>query len=88
MGQDLRTNADLVERTTRACLELADELGCGSVALPAFGTGVGGFPLDECARIMVRTARAHEPRMLQRIVFAVFGDEARRAFESAVDDLV
>jgi O-acetyl-ADP-ribose deacetylase (regulator of RNase III) len=88
MGQDLRTDADLVERTTRACLELADELGCDSVALPAFGTGVGGFPLDECARIMVRTARAHEPRTIQRIVFAVFGDEARRAFESAVDDLV
>jgi O-acetyl-ADP-ribose deacetylase (regulator of RNase III) len=30
-------------RTTRSCLELADELGCNSLALPAFGTGVGGF---------------------------------------------
>src|SRR5918999_3340159 len=45
MGQDLRTNADLVERTTRRCLEVADELGARSLALPAFGTGVGGFPL-------------------------------------------
>ncbi|HXR11275.1 MAG TPA: macro domain-containing protein, partial [Gaiellaceae bacterium] len=36
MGQDLRTNADLVRRTTRACLALADELGCRSLALPAF----------------------------------------------------
>src|ERR1043166_1966626 len=34
-GQDLRTNADLVRRTTRSCLELADELGARSVALPA-----------------------------------------------------
>ena len=87
MGQDLRTSAGLVERTTRACLELADELGCRSVALPAFGTGVGGFPLDECARIMVGAARAYEPRTLERVVFAVFGAEAARTFGSALEDL-
>ena len=52
MGQDLTTDAGLVRETTRACLALADELGCESLALPAFGTGVGGFP-EECARIMV-----------------------------------
>jgi O-acetyl-ADP-ribose deacetylase (regulator of RNase III) len=86
MGQDLQTNAELVERTTRGCLELADELGARSLALPAFGTGVGGFPLDECAAIMVRVARAHEPRTLGQVVFAVFGDEARRAFERALSD--
>src|SRR5947207_4437839 len=39
MGQDLRTSAELIEQTTRSCLELADELGCESLALPAFGTG-------------------------------------------------
>jgi O-acetyl-ADP-ribose deacetylase (regulator of RNase III) len=82
MGQDLRTDDELVGRTTRSCLELADELDCRSLALPAFGTGVGGFPLEKCARIMVGTARAHEPASLERVVFAVFGDEARRAFEA------
>ena len=85
MGQDLRTNGELIERTTRRCLEVADELGCASFALPAFGTGVGGFPLDECARLMVGAVRAHEPRTLRRVVFAVFGEEARRAFVSALD---
>jgi len=84
MGQDLRTNADLIERTTRSCLELADELCCRSLALPAFGTGVGGFPLDECARIMVADARSYEPATLERVVFAVFGDEARSAYEAAL----
>jgi O-acetyl-ADP-ribose deacetylase (regulator of RNase III) len=81
MGQDLRTNAELVQRTTRSCLELADELGARSLALPAFGTGVGGFPLGECARIMVAEARRHEPKTLERVVFAVFGDDACRVFE-------
>jgi O-acetyl-ADP-ribose deacetylase len=84
MGQDLRTDDDLVRRTTQRCLELADELRCRTLALPAFGTGVGGFPLDDCARIMVAAARAHKPSSLERVVFAVFGDEARRAFEAAL----
>ena len=84
MGQDLRTNADLVRRTTRACLALADELGCRSLALPAFGTGVGGFPLEECARIMVDEARAFVPRSLERVVFAVLGADAYSALSSSV----
>ena len=84
MGEDLRTNADLVRRTTASCLRVADELGAESLALPAFGTGVGGFPLDECARLMVEEARRFEPRALRRVVFAVFGDEARQAFERAL----
>jgi O-acetyl-ADP-ribose deacetylase (regulator of RNase III) len=84
MGQDLRTNADLVRKTTRSCLELADELGAHSLALPAFGTGVGGFPLRECAEIMVGEARRYEPASLERVVFAVFGDEAREAFDDAL----
>ena len=85
MGQDLQTNGDLVRRTTSRCLEVADDLGLESLALPAFGTGVGGFPLDECARIMVMAAREHEPRTLRRVVFAVFGADARAAFERALE---
>ena len=84
MGQDLRTNADLVRRTTESCLRLADGLGAESFALPAFGTGVGGFPLEECARIMVDAAREHEASSLARVVFAVFGDEAKAAFDGAL----
>jgi O-acetyl-ADP-ribose deacetylase len=84
MGQDLRTNAELVRQTTRSCLELADELGCGSLALPAFGTGVGGFPLGDCARIMVKETRSVEPRSLERVIFAVFGAAAYEAFSSAL----
>jgi O-acetyl-ADP-ribose deacetylase (regulator of RNase III) len=84
MGQDLRTSAELIERTTRSCIALADELGCDSLALPAFGTGVGGFPLDECARIMVAAARDEEPETLRRLVFAVFGADAAAAFTQAL----
>jgi O-acetyl-ADP-ribose deacetylase len=85
MGQDLQTTPELIRRTTSRCLELADELGLESLALPAFGTGVGGFPLDEWARIMVAAAREHDARTLRRVVFAVFGSEARVAFERALE---
>jgi O-acetyl-ADP-ribose deacetylase (regulator of RNase III) len=46
MGQDLRTSGELISLTTKRCLAVADEVGARSLALPAFGTGVGGFPLD------------------------------------------
>jgi O-acetyl-ADP-ribose deacetylase (regulator of RNase III) len=84
MGQDLFTDADLVRRTTESCLRVADELGARSLALPAFGTGVGGFSLDECAGTMVPAVRAHRPLSLERVVFAVFGEEATRAFAAAI----
>jgi len=84
MGQDLRTSADAIETATRRALEVADELGAESLALPAFGTGVGGFPLDECAGLMVAAVRAYEPRTLQRVVFAVYGAEAETAFRNVL----
>ena len=84
MGQDLRTDGDLVRRTTRSCLELADELGCRSLALPAFGTGIGGFALAECARVMVEDARRFESQSLELVIFAVFGSDAYEAFSSAL----
>ena len=84
MGQDLQTSASIIGRATRNALALADERGLTSVALPAFGTGVGGFPLEDCARVMVRTVRDHEPRNLEHVVFAVYGEQARAAFERAL----
>jgi O-acetyl-ADP-ribose deacetylase (regulator of RNase III) len=75
------TSASIVERATRSTLDVAERLGCRSVALVAFGTGVGGFPLEEAARIMVGVAREHQGE-LERIVFAVHGDHAERAFRA------
>ncbi|HEY6776257.1 MAG TPA: macro domain-containing protein [Thermoleophilaceae bacterium] len=77
------TSAEIIERATASTLAKAEELGCQSLALVAFGTGVGGFPLDEAARLMVGVAREHQGE-LERIVFAVHGDEAERAFREAL----
>lgn len=86
MGQDLQTSAELVSQATRRTLEVADELGAHSLAMPAFGTGVGGFPIERCAELMVTEARAFEPANLERVVFAVFGHDAEQAFRAAVGE--
>ncbi len=86
MGQDLATNGEIVGAATRRSLEVADELGLKSLALPAFGTGVGGFPLEEAAEIMIAEVRSFEPKSLERVLFAVFGAQAAAIFESALTD--
>lgn len=83
MGQDLRTSPELIAKTTRSCLEVADELGARSLALPAFGTGVGAVPVADCARAMLGVIRDYEPGSLERVVVAVFGREAEAAFRAA-----
>jgi O-acetyl-ADP-ribose deacetylase (regulator of RNase III) len=81
------TSAEIIRRATASTLRRADELGARSLALVAFGTGVGGFPLDEAARIEVEEIRRHldAGSNLQRVVLAVRGEAAREAFERALN---
>jgi O-acetyl-ADP-ribose deacetylase len=80
------TSADIIRRATASALDVADELGARSLGLVAFGTGVGGFPLEDAARIEVEEVRRHlqGESGLERVVFCVFGDDARAAFEDAI----
>jgi O-acetyl-ADP-ribose deacetylase (regulator of RNase III) len=80
------TSAEIIRRATASTLTKADELGARSLGLVAFGTGVGGFPVEEAARIEVEEVRRHlgGPSGLELVVFAVFGADAKRAFESAL----
>jgi O-acetyl-ADP-ribose deacetylase (regulator of RNase III) len=80
------TSAEIIRRATASTLAKADELGAKSLALVAFGTGVGGFPLEEAARIEAEEVRRHmdSGSGLERIVFAVRGDDAEAVFRSAM----
>jgi O-acetyl-ADP-ribose deacetylase len=80
------TSADIIRRATGSTLWKAEELGARSLALVAFGTGVGGFPLGEAAEVEAEEVRRHldSGSRLERVVFAVRGSEAREAFERAV----
>jgi len=78
---------DSIRRSARRSLELAAELGCRSVALPALGAGVGGFGAQRCAELLFEEARAHlrGPTSLEEIRFVLFGEPMYRVFEMAND---
>jgi O-acetyl-ADP-ribose deacetylase len=80
------TSEDIIRRATASTLQLADRLGARSLALVAFGTGVGGLPTEDAARIEVEEVRRHldEGSGLERVVFAVRGEAAKAAFDAAV----
>ena len=81
------TSAEIIREATASTLRKADELGARSLALVAFGTGVGGFPLEEAARIEIDEVSRYlgaGGSAIERVVFAVRGDEARQAFERAL----
>ncbi len=86
LDRDRRTSAPAIESAVRSAMTRAREIGAASIAFPALGTGIGGFPLDEAALITVLTVRAevrHSPE-LERVIFALRGAAAYRAFERAV----
>ena len=88
MGPDLRADADLVRRATLATLRRAEDLKLHSLALPAFGTGVGRLPPSVAAEAMVGALRSHLAAVpqssLQRIHLVLFQDETFRAFGASL----
>lgn len=80
------TSAEIIREATASTLRVADELGCRSLGLVAFGTGVGGFPLAGAARIEVEEVRRHLAGAsgLERVLFAVHGADALAAFQAAL----
>jgi O-acetyl-ADP-ribose deacetylase (regulator of RNase III) len=82
MGADLRTDAEKIRSATRNSLLRAKELGVKSIAYPALGTGVGGFPYAEAAGSMLDETRKQlaAGSSLEEVIFVLWGDEAYRAF--------
>lgn len=86
LDRDRRTSAATIDAATRSAFARAREAGVQSVAFPALGTGVGGFPLDEAAEVMVRAIRdevANSPT-IEHVVLAMRGAAAYQAFQAAL----
>jgi O-acetyl-ADP-ribose deacetylase (regulator of RNase III) len=82
MGQDLMTSAALIEEATRQTLALAERHRLRTLAFPALGTGIGGFPLDECARVMLSAVRrfASHASSVRTVRFVLYGERAFNEF--------
>jgi O-acetyl-ADP-ribose deacetylase (regulator of RNase III) len=73
---------------TRSALAVAGENGLASVALPAISTGIFGYPMDDCARIMIRTIRDHLAKSgagPERVILCLYGQEAYGIFAAELE---
>ncbi len=89
MGQDLRPTSGSIADATENSLLLADKLGAVSIAFPALGTGVGGFSVENCARLMLEKARTLAPKLqsVTKILFVLFDPAGYKAFEEELSKL-
>lgn len=87
MGRDLKTSEEYIRTATINTLKEAEKLKIKSIAFPALGTGVGGFPYEECAKIMKKAIEESEKefKYLQEVVFYLFDDEAYQTFKKVFD---
>jgi O-acetyl-ADP-ribose deacetylase len=86
LDRDRRTSGSVIDAAVRSAMARAREIGATSVAFPALGTGVGGFPLDESARVTVEAVRDELTRSpsIEHVTFALRGAAAYEAFHAAI----
>jgi len=86
---DVPTTAKSLRTSMAHSLRLAAERKLKSIAFPAVGTGVSGFPMDECAEIMLAEAVQHlrGETSLETIYFVLFDARARDTFQRTWDKL-
>ena len=89
MGKDLKTNPDYIKDSTLNSLKRADELKLTSITFPAIGTGVGGFSIEECAKIMLDVIRDYLPKAksVMTVIFALFDKGSYEVFEKELEKI-
>ena len=84
------TTARALRSSTAHALRIASERGLRSIAFPAVGTGIAGFPIPECARIMLRETLEHlqKTTSLEKVYFVLFDSSALSEFEKARTEMI
>jgi len=88
MGMDFKTDETKIRDSARSALKVAEELKVKSVAFPALGCGVGGFPLLAAAKIMAQEVFRHlreSKATLKEIIFCLYDQEAFDIFNKTVE---
>jgi O-acetyl-ADP-ribose deacetylase len=88
LERDRRTSAGAIDRAARSAMARVRDLGLSSVAFPALGTGIGGFPLVDAAHVAVGAIRdeLHRSPTVEHVIFALRGAAAYDAFARALAD--
>lgn len=82
-----KTTEPNLRSSVKESLRLAKENNLRSIAFPAIGTGVAGFPLDRCAEVMIEEAKAHlvAGSSLEEVCFVLFGEDAYNVFKNELE---
>lgn len=89
MGMDFKTDEIKIRNSCGNSLKVADKLKIRSIAFPALGCGVGGFPLKAAAKIMAQETWKHlreEMSGLREVIFCMRDKKAYEIFEKNVND--
>jgi len=70
----------------RRSVQVADELGAASVAIPAISTGIFGYPKEEAAEIAVTTVRSLETTNIRRVILVAFDEDTLRSYHKLLRD--
>lgn len=85
-----RGEAELLRGAYEKSLEIAERLGCRSVAFPSISTGVYGYPVAEAAALALRTVAGfleHKAGSIETVIFALFDAATLEAYEAALAQL-
>jgi len=80
-----RTTATSLQSSMDHAFQIAHDNGVRTIAIPAVGTGIAGFPMEDCAMVMAKSlsaalASGWKP---EEVRFVLFGEGARRTFEGS-----
>ncbi len=78
-----------LKNATLNSLKVADQNHLKSITFPAISTGIYGFPLDACARIMLTTVKEYlsGTTIIERVVFALFDEKSFKAFKDQLEKM-
>ena len=83
------SSAAIIRDATLNSLRRAEERQLKSLAFPALGTGVAGFPLEQCAEVMSGAVRdyaaTHPDSAIERVVFVLFSERDYQLFKRAAE---
>jgi len=84
------TEEENLRAATINSLTRATEIGLRSIAFPAIGTGVAGFPLDRCAKVMLDEIRSHlaSSTSIERVEIVLYDEAARKVFERTISSMI
>lgn len=68
--------------SVKGALFLADDQKFKTIAMPGMGTGVGGFPEKEAAKVMIKELKNFQPMNLEKVILIDIDEKVVKAWQA------